>query len=140
MQGEKPVSVADAWDYARSVGAKYVESSSRTKVREMFENVAFVFISVNRKKEENVDEFAGNLRVNVILMSQLISPNDKTWEFVKCNGVGRIPRNGNEFCFYRFDGNQFSELSSPFWGRRRRSGNKLANMLAHSLSQIDSPR
>lgn len=33
MQGEKPVSVTDAWDYARSIGAKYVESSSRTKVR-----------------------------------------------------------------------------------------------------------
>lgn len=32
MQGEKPVSVTDAWDYARSIGAKYVESSSRTKV------------------------------------------------------------------------------------------------------------
>lgn len=32
MQGEKPVAVADAWDYARSIGAKYVESSSRTKV------------------------------------------------------------------------------------------------------------
>lgn len=38
MQGEKPVSVTDAWDYARSIGAKYVETSSRTKVRLILES------------------------------------------------------------------------------------------------------
>lgn len=50
MQGEKPVAVADAWDYARSIGAKYVESSSRTKVNsidwveDVEERILFEFI------------------------------------------------------------------------------------------------
>lgn len=50
MQGEKPVAVADAWDYARSIGAKYVESSSRTKVNsidwveDLEERILFEFI------------------------------------------------------------------------------------------------
>lgn len=31
-RNEKPVSKSDAWDYAASIGAKYIETSSRTNV------------------------------------------------------------------------------------------------------------
>lgn len=32
MNGEKPVSGSDAWDFAASIGAQYIETSSYTQV------------------------------------------------------------------------------------------------------------
>uniref|UniRef100_A0A1B0DAP1 Uncharacterized protein n=1 Tax=Phlebotomus papatasi TaxID=29031 RepID=A0A1B0DAP1_PHLPP len=49
-QGEKPVSLTDAWDFARSIGAKYIESSSRTKdkVKEVFDTAIWDALTAQR--------------------------------------------------------------------------------------------
>lgn len=52
MNGEKPVSGSDAWDFAASIGAQYIETSSYTQVnyskRLFLEHIfilAFIFVA-----------------------------------------------------------------------------------------------
>lgn len=42
MNGEKPVSGSDAWDFAASIGAQYIETSSYTQVSKI-ENKNFLW-------------------------------------------------------------------------------------------------
>ncbi|GAB0098423.1 uncharacterized protein DMENIID0001_141530 [Sergentomyia squamirostris] len=53
-QGEKPVSLTDAWDFARSIGAKYIESSSRTKdkVKEVFDTAIWDALTARRPESK----------------------------------------------------------------------------------------
>ncbi|XP_055305396.1 uncharacterized protein LOC129570046 [Sitodiplosis mosellana] len=56
-KNEKPVSKADAWDYATSIGAKYIETSSRanTNVKEAFDTAIWhALVSVNDAKKPSL--------------------------------------------------------------------------------------
>uniref|UniRef100_A0A336KJM2 CSON011576 protein n=1 Tax=Culicoides sonorensis TaxID=179676 RepID=A0A336KJM2_CULSO len=50
--GEKPISVSDAWDLARRIGAKYFETSvyNKEKIKEVFDTVIWDALQAQRKR------------------------------------------------------------------------------------------
>lgn len=52
-QGEKPISFADAWDLAASIGAKYIETSSFTqdKVKDVFDEAIWEALAQNKSRQ-----------------------------------------------------------------------------------------
>ncbi|XP_063705453.1 uncharacterized protein LOC134834648 [Culicoides brevitarsis] len=52
VSGEKPISVSDAWDLARRIGAKYIETSvyNKEKIKEVFDTVIWDALQAQKRR------------------------------------------------------------------------------------------